>query len=409
VRAPAGATSRLRCSEAGLSDVAGRARKGIRRVPARHEVGPSEHVFRPLLGACLPPVFIAWGSRGRTPVAHQEAVALRDALAASESSDPCRAGESHSRQTLNAARTRANAGAEHAARVAARCIVLLTMSEPQERPRRILGEAALLALATAAAYLLAFYYETGYASYFGIPADLIAVDLRSLLLFGVGFVSLAVVLLLVVNFLVMTLPSKAHPGLKRTLFTVSVFSIICFIPVGLYGIDRPEKWWWVLIPYIPFLFFQFVYPVFAAKREHGYLNKLAAVHASDNRRPDLASAAAARFGVTPVVLVSLLMIGIATAPIAGGAAAMKRTSFLVLGSKPPRVVLRTYGDTLICAVADLEKHQVTADFLLVKIGDHSYPLTLQDVGPLILQRQPRNAQGADTATPTPPAIRQPIP
>ncbi len=283
------------------------------------------------------------------------------------------------------------------------------MSEPQERPRRIVGEGALLALATASAYLLAFYYERGYASYFGIPADLIAVDLRSLLLFGAAFVSLAVILLLVMNFLVMTFPSKAHPGLKRTLFTVGFFSIACFIPVGLYGIDRPEKWWWVLILYIPFLFFQFVYPLFAARREHGYLNKLAAVHASDDRRPDLATAAAARFGMTPVVLVSLLLIGIATAPLAGGAAAMKRTSFLILGSKPPRVVLRTYGDTLVCALADLEKHEVSADFLLIKVGDNSYPLMLQDVGPLVLQQRPKGPQGAKPATPTPLALPTAIP
>jgi len=283
------------------------------------------------------------------------------------------------------------------------------MNTPQERPRRILGEAALLALATAAAYLLAFRYESGYASYFGIPTDLIAVDLRSLLLFGVGFVTLAVALLIAVNFLVMTFPSKVHPALKRTLFTITFFSIFCFIPVALYGIDHPEKWWWVLIIYILLLFFQLIYPVFAAKREHGYLNKLAAFHASADRRPDLDTAAEARFGMSPVLLVSLFLIGIAIARIGGEATAMKRTSFLVLGSKPPRVVLRTYGDTLVCALADLERHEVIADFLLIKVGNNSYPLTLQDVGPLVLKRQPRNAQGANTATPTPPAIPEPIP
>jgi len=275
------------------------------------------------------------------------------------------------------------------------------MSETQERPKRILGEAALVVLLTAGAYLLAFSYETGFAKHFGIPTDLISVDLRSLLLFGGGSITAVLGVLVAFNFLVMTFPSKAHPAIQRALVRSIIFAMPCSIPIALYGIDHPQKWWWWVLVYVAYLFFEFVYPLFVTRGTRGYVNKLAAVHAADDRTPDLATTAAARFGPSPVIVVCFFPLALLIARIGGETTAMKKTGFLVLDSKPARVVLRAYGETLVCAVADLDRHEVISDFLLVKFGENSLPLRLQEIGPLQLRRQSPIMGTPIPPTPTP--------
>src|SRR5688572_8430631 len=57
-----------------------------------------------------------------------------------------------------------------------------TVSEQKSSLR--VTDAIILALASAGAYLFAFFYERGFASFFGIPTQLINVSLVTLLIFG---------------------------------------------------------------------------------------------------------------------------------------------------------------------------------------------------------------------------------
>ena len=71
------------------------------------------------------------------------------------------------------------------------------------------------------------------------------------------------------------------------------------------------------------------------------------------------------------------------AAIVGTEHATKRVSFLVASTKPETVVLRIYGDRMICASFNRITRQVEPNFVLLKVAeDPRLRLRLEPVGPL---------------------------
>jgi hypothetical protein len=91
-----------------------------------------------------------------------------------------------------------------------------------------------------------------------------------------------------------------------------------------------------------------------------------------------------------VVVILAILLLLAILPLAflvGRGEAMSQQDFLVTFTNPSMppdtVVLRIYGDKMVCASFDFEKREVTKTFFVLKLDDEPRPkIYLAKVGPL---------------------------
>jgi len=255
------------------------------------------------------------------------------------------------------------------------------MSEPSQARPRLLGEAAILAAFSGLSYMLAFRYETGYASHFGVPDTLITVDLRSLLFFATLLGSAGIIVLFLFNHLFMVFPRNMSPALRRSIIKMGFVWIWVLIPFALFGPERTDKWVYIFVFALFITAFEFLWPLFFERKVSGYATKLAAAQAKDDSLPDLFSLS--NWTARNIVLLVWLVGGaLLVAGWIGEAQAFRRREFLVWHTEPPRVVVRAYGDLLICAQLNRATREVLPVFVVVKEGDPSLELTLEDIGRL---------------------------
>ncbi len=80
-----------------------------------------------------------------------------------------------------------------------------------------------------------------------------------------------------------------------------------------------------------------------------------------------------------LMFIALLFLSFSTGQIK----AKSQDKFLIVHSVPETVVLRIYGDNLICAPFERERNQVTRSFVIRKMGDNpDIILNVEMVGPL---------------------------
>jgi hypothetical protein len=133
-----------------------------------------------------------------------------------------------------------------------------------------------------------------------------------------------------------------------------------------------------------------------------YREKLAAQDKLDAGTKDFHSVLVTRLGIGPYRLVFTLLITLVVVYYAGQSAALRQSTYLVTSTSPQMVVLRTYGDSIICARFDRNTKEVEPSFVVLKVGDDP-ELTLhsEHVGPLSLHKQSSNVTDSPLQPPMP--------
>jgi hypothetical protein len=107
-----------------------------------------------------------------------------------------------------------------------------------------------------------------------------------------------------------------------------------------------------------------------------------------------------KFGNETLVIITVFLLGLYIALSAGKAEATKQEEFLVTNTKPELVVLRIYGDNLICAPFDRKTGEVEESFSVLKnTGDPNLSLRFEKLGNLHIPE----------ITPVAPAKPAPVP
>ncbi|MET0463737.1 MAG: hypothetical protein ABW007_11310 [Chitinophagaceae bacterium] len=273
----------------------------------------------------------------------------------------------------------------------------------QEGQKRLpLSEAVLLTLASAGAYLLAFIYEYGYATFFGIPMHLINVSLINLLASGV-----VVMLLIISSFMtidtIFPLTNLKHPYLAKYIpRVIGLFFIWVFVPSVMYGSDYS----WVIIitvgTYCLLVSWIFIAPLVVYRGKGKWTERYNAELLSRRQKssPDFDKFIEKRLGIKQSKL-TLAMLAMSMAIIyrAGENVAKIQRDFFVIDTSPAMVVLRVYGDNMICAPFDRNAHEVKRSFSVRKIAeDPKLVMSLENVGPL----NPVEKLTSETTTPSSP-------
>ena len=266
------------------------------------------------------------------------------------------------------------------------------------------SEGFIVAAISATAYIFAFVYEAGFAKVFHMPLALIAISLTnvliaagSLLIVGHLLLSAANLVFVVFDRFKGPISSKVKLLTPLILYSLAVLLVTAGTPM--------LSIWMVMVLFggcVLGIFFLFIFHMLTQRDKSSYQDKLVAQDELDAHTRDLWSLFAKRFGVGPYNLLLSLVIALLVIYMAGQSAAMRQSSYLVTSTFPEMIVLRIYGDNIICAPFDREAREVEPSFIVLRIGeDPELMLYSESVGPLSLRMQTSRVNDSSSQSPIP--------
>lgn len=196
-----------------------------------------------------------------------------------------------------------------------------------------------IAVGSALSYCYAYSYEKGFCDVFGIPVELIKLDIARVLIVGGFLISIICFSVAAFNLLPRSVFDGTIPRRRRVLATLPLIAIAaaCFW-------DSPD---WGLVYSMAVLLLVFLYLDLGKTYEVRRHDPLSFV-----------SRLAARIEPSLLLAATYALFALLITNGAGRASAKHKVDFLVPVDHADIVGLRIYGDTLICAKANLEKREI---------------------------------------------------
>jgi len=244
-------------------------------------------------------------------------------------------------------------------------------SAPEHWPRRI--DSALLGLLlTAASYAVAFEYEAGYLSHFGLPADLVEVGARNLIIAAATVLGSAMLFYVSVAGLLDTLPKSVRgwpPVVRRRLFFLGFLCLFLYFVFTRMHVTTVALLIGVGLPGL-MLIGELVMPLIGHRQVPTYAGRLEASVKADlatELRSDDLTQAIVRL-LTPSVA-AVLVVSVAACVFAyslGESEAHSQKVFLVADAEKPCAVIRILSEGLLCVGFDPKTHIARGEYRLLR-------------------------------------------
>ena len=240
----------------------------------------------------------------------------------------------------------------------------------------------IVAASSAIGYLLAYLWEAGYGSVFGVPREFIVLDVTRVLIAISAVASFFFVASVFAGAYFIAGWFSARHGQGRGGSRLVVLMVL-LLSWGLLTLRWPSLWAiWIayLLPVAAtFVVSTVVVPWIIRRLPERLRAGLDAIEKwCASKVPRLPRPAFAA-----VLIVITVALGLYLSHESGQATAMSQKDFFVPSTNQNSVVLRIYGDNLICAPFDRGNKTVERSFFVLKVDDDPRPvLTLEKVGPL---------------------------
>ncbi len=244
-----------------------------------------------------------------------------------------------------------------------------------------------VAILSIGGYLVGFAYEKGYADYFGIPSQLIKLNLTNIFISIFGVVASMLSLFTIINGFYRVFKSKSI--FVRAIIRIAPSVLLSSAVIYIY---RNTVWRNIImnILYWPasMLFLEFVVPLLNQRGKGTYFQKMEAQEEIIKQKEptflwDLIAYKRSLLIISYLITAILLLYVFANR--AGATEAMGQKSFLVARAPQQLVVLRIYGDKFICAPFDSKARTVEKTlYILDTPKQDGIWLDWQEVGPLKL-------------------------
>lgn len=251
-----------------------------------------------------------------------------------------------------------------------------------ETDRTPFSDAILIAGASALSYAVAAVYENSYARVFGIPSELIQVELAIVLKsFGAiagGWLGVGYVMDVVVGIL-----GRGIKSFQGRLVAIALVPAFVF-GAGLLGILGLQHWkavlFVVLVMGICTAGVSYAVPLVFYKQHSTYRAKYEAYAAERRQAPGLVDLTERHFGTRGIVIVAAAGLSIIFAFLAGTFDALDREVFLRPVQNRPEVVLRIYGNNIVVAAFDDKSRTILPRYRVIPLGDTSLILRSYKLG-----------------------------
>lgn len=223
---------------------------------------------------------------------------------------------------------------------------------------------SVVVVSPALGYALAYWYERGYCDFFKIPTNFIQIEWPTIIiailaalggLFIASWLTIAIIT-----------PNLQKMSINRIKFYFALIYGICilFIAITYLTIEEAKE---AGVIYLILLIFIFIAPTFIRryKREKEQRNLIETKEIE--RKDPIGLILEKRIVKYILVFILILFIGYTSAYYNNRANAMNRQIFYIPSSNQQSVVLKIYGDDLICATIDhLAKNEKGQAYCIIK-------------------------------------------
>jgi hypothetical protein len=224
-----------------------------------------------------------------------------------------------------------------------------------------LSDGLLIACATGLIYLLAYRYECGYAHWFDIPPDFVVVKLETVLSIASILIGAILIAWLLFDFLlnIFRIPNVLSINIFNYLWIT-----IGLIPQFIFNSGRLLLIPAFLLVYLAFRFF--LWPIWRYRTVKGYIKKIE----EDIKKNTYILPMTKTFlnKLTPPQYIILWIAFMALIWIFnfGIYKAKNKKFFLIKKGEPQMVVLKTYGDIMICCKLSKNTKKISSGFFLIQ-------------------------------------------
>ena len=250
----------------------------------------------------------------------------------------------------------------------------------------VLSDAVKTLLLSLIAYSCAFTFEAGYCTWFRIPIDLIRLDTTRFLVCAFAFAVIALAFFPTFTLLYgagQRIPLGSNPELNSFLFGAGLIIVAVFFLLLVSGFQP----WPALALFLGYVAVTLpeVIVAFRLPGNAPFIERLTIV-----RRKTVADAGisiSARIKRQPLIMLAIMIYLLIASWQLGRTHARFQKDFLCIGEmNPASVVLRIYGDRLICGELNNSK-QIDNTFRIVDLSkEPNTILKLQTIGPLTVRR-----------------------
>ena len=247
-----------------------------------------------------------------------------------------------------------------------------------------LSDAVLIACATGFAYFLAFVFEREYCKYFNIPDAVIRPGFVTVLSFAAAVYAFGISIIWIVNSLYVFLLAgrrKNPSALRRFIQVRGPAMLFVVILASAYGWNR--NGWLTLILAVVFLFVVDVLPAIVSRKEYGSFALAFRASMEGTAQPaTLWDPIHRRFGSQTLLGLIFCWCAIILAGVLGRATAERQQRFLVPDIGTDAVVVRIYGNDIICISVDRAQKKIGNEMTVLDLrGTQTVRLRWENVGP----------------------------
>lgn len=254
----------------------------------------------------------------------------------------------------------------------------------KKNPTNFLTDPIFLGFISVYSYLVVFIYESAYNRFFNIPNQFISLNLSSFFIVFSSILFLLVSIFLIANLFVIILPNKLNP-IRYCLIRLFYPFILVISFLKFYG---PSVSFLILFLFFLYLVFEeFILPLFTQRDKKSYTEKLNNQELLENKIIALPDYFYFYLGKSNYRIVFTMLFFLLLINMAGNSKAMKKENFLTTSTVPELVILRIYGDNLICAEFNKKAKTVKNNFIIKSIKANSnLTLKLEKIGPLKVEK-----------------------
>jgi hypothetical protein len=241
-------------------------------------------------------------------------------------------------------------------------------------------------LLTASSYAIAFEYQAGYLSHFGLPADFVEVGARNLIIAAATVLGSAMLFYVFVAGLLDALPKSVRgwsPVVRRRVFFLGFLCVFLYFVSTRMHVTTVALLIGVGLPAL-MLIGELLTPLFIYRQIPSYAGKLEASVKADiakQRSSDDLTQAIVRL-LTPSIA-AVLVVSVAACFFAysvGESEAHSQKVFLVADAEKPCVVIRILSEGLLCVGFDPKTHIARGEYRLLR--PDSVHMVLTETGSL---------------------------
>lgn len=246
--------------------------------------------------------------------------------------------------------------------VAVRPIDRQPQKEPEPAPSNRLGEAAVLSAVSAFAYATAFAYQAGYCGHFGIPLELVKLDVVAIIIAvaAVGAATWSI-------FLAAHPATSFHTGSVPRRIGHTIVVVCCIVPLTFWGGRRHQAALALGALGVGYLTRLWLNPLLF-RRETTYVAKLAG---ADRDFPPVEHRTWLARNLSWNGLLTILLGAwlLTLAHVLGERSAKTKWLFDVRAGDPTLVVLRLYGDLAVTAPYDRGRRKLLGGLKILPVSD----------------------------------------